>query len=227
MFFIVGNVDLDAIKPLVEQYIGALPCNGRVEEMVKTTVETRKGVYRNNFKKKMENPTGTEIIYYSGEIDPAQKNRITMSFLSQILQIVYTEEVREKEGGTYGVGVSGNVIRRPKGEFSLTVNFNMAPERREELAAIIVREFEKIATEGPNGEHIEKVRNYMLKTFEENQEKNGAWMSWLYKYYVEGEDTYSNYTELIEGITKEDVQELARYIINQGNFIEVSMVPAE
>ena len=32
---------------------------------------------------------------------------------------------------------------------------------------------------------------------------------------------------IIESITKEDIQELARYIIDQGNFIEVSMVPAE
>jgi zinc protease len=227
MFFIVGNVDLDAIKPLVEQYIGALPCNGRVEEMVKTTVETRKGVYRNNFKKKMENPTGTEIIYYSGEIDPAQKNRITMSFLSQILQIVYTEEVREKEGGTYGVGVSGNVIRRPKGEFSLTVNFNMAPERREELAAIIVREFEKIAKEGPADEHLEKVRSYMLKTFEESQRKNNAWMNWMYSHYFENENTHDSFEPIVKAMTKEDIRKFAEYILSLGNFIEVSMVPAE
>ena len=227
MFFIVGNVDLDAIKPLVEQYIGALPCNGRVEEMVKTTVETRKGVYRNNFKKKMENPTGTEIIYYSGEIDPAQKNRITMSFLSQILQIVYTEEVREKEGGTYGVGVSGNVIRRPKGEFSLTINFNMAPERREELAAIIVREFEKIAKEGPADEHLEKVRSYMLKTFEESQRKNNAWMNWMYSHYFENENTHDSFEPIVKAMTKEDIRKFAEYILSLGNFIEVSMVPAE
>ena len=227
MFFIVGNVDLDAIKPLVEQYIGALPCNGRVEEMAESTVETRKGVYCNNFKKKMENPTGTEIIYYSGEIDPVQKNRITMSFLSQILQIVYTEEVREKEGGTYGVGVSGNVTRRPKGEFSLTVNFNMAPERREELAAIIVREFEKIAKEGPADEHVEKVRSYMLKTFEESQRKNNAWMNWMYSHYFENENTHDSFEPIVKAMTKEDIRKFAEYILSLGNFIEVSMVPAE
>ena len=227
MFFIVGNVDLDAIKPLVEQYIGALPCNGRVEKMMKTTVETRKGVYRNNFEKKMENPTGTEIIYYSGEIDPTQKNRITMSFLSQILQIVYTEEVREKEGGTYGVGVSGNVVRRPEGELSLTVNFNMAPERREELAAIIVREFEKIAKDGPVDEHIEKVRSYMLKTFEESQRKNSAWMNWMYSYYFENENTHDSFESIVKDMTKEDIRKFAEYILSLGNFIEVSMVPAK
>ncbi len=227
MFFIVGNFELDAIKPYVEQYIGALPCNGRIEKIAETTVETRKGVYRNNFEKKMENSVGTEIIYYSGEIDPVQKNRIAMSFLSQILQIVYTEEVREKEGGTYGVGVSGNVVRRPKGEFSLTINFNMAPERREELAEIIVREFEKIAKEGPAEEHLEKVRSYMLKSFEESQKKNSAWLNWMYNYYFENENNHDNFEPIVKAMTKEDIRKFAEYIISLGNFIEVSMVPTK
>ena len=227
MFFIVGNIDLDAIKPLVERYIGALPCNGRVEKIEKTTVETRTGVYRNNFKNKMENPTGTENIIYSGKIDPTRKNRLVMSFLNQVLNIVYTEEVREKEGGTYGVGVRGSVSKLPEGEYTLMVNFKMAPERREELAAIITREFEKIAAEGPVSEHVEKVRSYMLKSFEESQKKNGAWMNWLYSCYFENEDTYTGYEELVKSITAKDIQALAKYILDQGNFIEVSMTPAE
>ena len=227
MFFIVGNVDLEAIKPLVERYIGALPCNGRVENIEKTTVETRTGVYRNNFKNKMENPTGTENIIYSGKIDPTLKNRMVMSFLNQVLNIVYTEEVREKEGGTYGVGVRGSVSKLPEGEYTLMVNFKMAPERREELAAIIVREFEKLAAEGPVAEHVEKVRSYMLKSFEESQKKNGAWMNWLYNFYFENEDNYTGYEELVKSITTEDIRLLAKYILDQGNFIEVSMTPAE
>ena len=227
MFFIVGNIDLDAIKPLVERYIGALPCNGRVEKIEKTTVETRKGIYRNNFKNKMENPTGTENIIYTGKIEPSLKNRLVMSFLNQVLNIVYTEEVREKEGGTYGVGVRGSISKLPEGEFTLMVNFKMAPERREELAAIVTYEFEKLAAEGPVAEQVEKVRSYMLKSFEESQNKNAAWMNWLYNNYFENEDSHTGYEELVKSITAEDIRLLAKYILDQGNFIEVSMTPAE
>ena len=226
-FFIIGNVDAETLKPLVERYIGALPCNGRVEELVKSPVETRKGVYRNNFKNKMEQPSGTEVIYYSGEIEPTQKNVLTMSYLSQILRMVYTEEVREKEGGTYGVSVSGGVSGKPENNYSLTIRFNMSPDRREELAAIIVREFEKMAAAGPVEEQVEKTRSYMLKTFEENKKKNGAWMRWLQAYYIDGENNYDGYEELVKSITAEDIRQLAKFIIEQGNFIEVSMVPAE
>ena len=103
----------------------------------------------------------------------------------------------------------------------------MAPERLEELAAIIVREFEKLAAQGPVAEHVEKVRSYMLKSFEESQKKNSAWMNWLNSYYFDGEDTYTVYDELVKNITAEDIRLLAKYILDQGNFIEVSMTPAE
>ena len=227
VFVIVGNVDLDALKPLVERYIGALPCNGKVLEIVGSPVKTREGVYKNNFKNKMETPTGTQLVTYTGKIDPTQKNIITMSFLSQVLNIVYTEEVREKEGGTYGVGVQGAVSEEPECRYTLSVNFKMSPDRREELLAIIIKQFEKIAAEGPVSEHVEKVRSYMLKSFEESQKRNGAWKTWLYKYYFEGKNTRDNYADIVNSITTEDIRQLAKYILEQGNYIEVSMTPAE
>ena len=227
MFFIVGNVDLEAIKPLVERYIGALPCNGRVENIEKTTVTKRTGVYRNNFKNKMENPTGTENIIYTGKIDPSYRNRVVMSFLNQVLNIVYTEEVREKEGGTYGVGVQGGISEEPENRYSLSINFKMSPDRREELLAIIIRQFEKMAAEGPASEHVEKIRSYLLKSFEESQKKNAAWKSWMYRYFFQGKNTHDNFIDIVNGITAEDIRLMAKYILDQGNYIEVSMTPAE
>jgi zinc protease len=215
------------LKPLVERYIGALPCNGRVEEIVASPVKSREGIYKNNFKNKMETPTGTQIVTYTGNIEPSLKNILTMSILNQVLNIVYTEEVREKEGGTYGVGVQGSIAAEPENQYSLNINFKMSPDRREELLAIIIKQFEKLAAEGPVSEHVEKVRSYMLKSFEERQKKNGSWMNWLYSYYFEGKNTYDGYTELVNSITAEDVRLLAKYILDQGNYIEVSMTPAE
>ena len=225
VFVIVGNVELASLQPLVEQYIGALPTGGRMEEIMDDGVDIRTGVYRNNFRNKMETPTGTEAIIYSGNIEGTQKNGLLMSYLDQILDIVYTEEIREKEGGTYGVGVSGSVSKYPKGEFQLSISFNMAPERREELAAIVVRELQKMAQEGPSEVHIEKVRSYMLRSFDEAEKENGSWSYRLYRYYFDNEDVYTNYQELVKSVTKEDIRKFLVYILEQGNMIEVSMIP--
>ena len=67
----------------------------------------------------------------------------------------------------------------------------------------------------------------MLKSFEESQKKNSAGMSWLYSFYFENEDNYTGYEQLIKSISADDVRSLAKFILDQGNFIEVSMVPAE
>lgn len=224
-FVIVGNVEPATLQPLVERYIGGLPTAGRMEKIVDNGVEVRKGIYRNNFRNKMETPTGTEVIVYSGSIEATQKNAMLMSYLDQILDLVYTEEVREKEGGTYGVGVSGSVVKYPKPKWQLSISFNMAPERREELAAIIVRELDKMAKEGPKAEYVEKVRSYMLKSFDEAQKENGSWNYWLYRYYFDNEDVYSDYTNIVNSITAEEIRIFLANLLKQGNMIEVSMVP--
>lgn len=224
-FFIIGNIDTLAIKPLVEQYIGGLPANGRMEKLFDHDVKTRKGKYSNNFTRKMETPTGTELIIYSGDIEPTLRNGILMNFLSQIMTIVYTTEVREKEGGTYGVGVNGRVEYLPKGEFTLNIEFSMAPERREELTAIIIRELERVAKEGPEAEQVDKIRSYMLKTFDEQVKENSAWLGWLTTYYFYGSDYYTEYKNIVSSITKEDIRKFLEYILAQGNMIEVSMIP--
>lgn len=224
-FVFVGNIDMETLKPLVEKYIGGLPANGRKEELYDHKIETRKGVYRNNFTRKMETPTGTEVIFYSGECEATLRNAVLMSFVQQIMDLVYTAEVREKEGGTYGVGIQGSIDPLPKGEFSIVIQFNMAPERREELTKIVINELEKVANEGPLDEHVEKVRSYMLKTFDEQVKFNAAWSNWLMQYYFYGKDYYTDNIEFVKSITKEDIRLFLSQLLKQGNFIEVSMVP--
>ena len=65
----------------------------------------------------------------------------------------------------------------------------------------------------------------MLKTFEEEKHENTAWSNWLLDYYFYGQDDYTEYREIVKSITPDDIRRFLDYIIKQGNFIEVSMVP--
>ena len=55
---------------------------------------------------------------------------------SQILDLVYTEKVREDEGGTYGVYVGGTLQKYPKEKAILQIIFDTAPEKKEKLMKI-------------------------------------------------------------------------------------------
>ena len=82
---------------------------------------------------------------------------------------------------------------------------------------------ENVAANGPKEEHLNKVKEAMVKQFAETTKENSYWMGALSEYYWRGVDVNTNYTKLIESITTKDVKKFAKKLLKQGNLIEVSM----
>ncbi|MEG1634427.1 MAG: insulinase family protein, partial [Rikenellaceae bacterium] len=123
-FNIIGKFNIDSIKPLVTKYIASLP-KGVRREIIDMKYDQLKGNKTVEFKQEMEVPKTSVYIKYSGnEIDYNLKNIVTLQFLSDILNIRYTEIIREEKGATYGVGVGNNLKSEPKNEFSLMAMFD-------------------------------------------------------------------------------------------------------
>lgn len=226
-FFIVGNINYDSIKPYVETYLGGLPATGRKEKIGDSGIRVQKGMHINNFLNKMETPKSTEIVIYSGDCPYTLENDVLMSFTSQILNIVYTNEVREKEGGTYGVGVQGSVDLRPVPSALMYISFDTDPARRADMTKIILAQIDKFIAEGPSQENVDKVREYMLKQFNENVKENSYWSGALNSYYTDGLDFYAGYESAVKKVTIKDLQAFLKKLIDQNNRSEVSMSPKE
>ncbi|MGN1260587.1 MAG: M16 family metallopeptidase, partial [Alloprevotella sp.] len=113
-FFFVGNIDMEKAKPLIAQYIGALPSLKSSETFVDRKMEIVKGNVNKEYAKKLQTPMATNLMVYSGACEYNLTNWIKQSALTQILNIIYTEEIREKEGGTYGVSCYANLERTPE-----------------------------------------------------------------------------------------------------------------
>ena len=162
-FYFVGNIDLETAKPLIAEYLGALPAINRKETFKDTKMSIRKGVYKNEYAKEQQTPTATIVFLYSGKAPYTLKNDILLSFATQVLDMVYTEEVREKEGGTYGVNCYGDLQKYPKEQLLLQIVFQTDPAKKDKLAGIVVDELKKLAAEGPSDVRLQKVKEYMLK----------------------------------------------------------------
>ena len=65
-------------------------------------MDIRKGQIKNVFAKAKETPMATIMFLYSGTCKYDLRNNVLLSFLDQALDLVYTAEILEKEGGTYG-----------------------------------------------------------------------------------------------------------------------------
>ena len=226
-FIFTGAIDEAEALPLIEKYIGGLPAGGKKEKYVDAKVDIQKGQIKNIFEKQMATPSATVYLVYSGKAKYNLKNNLMMSLTKQILDIIYTEEIREKEGGTYGVGTSGSINRIPKESARMIVMFQTAPELREKLTGMAVDLLHKYAEEGPRQKDLDKVREYMLKKYTENQKENSYWASLLQNNITADYEGYADYEKTLNSITTDDLKKFAKSILKQGNKIEVSMVGIE
>lgn len=226
-FFLVGNVDIEKVKPLIEQYLGALPSTGRKETFRDNHMDIAKGMLENTYAKEQQTPMATVFMLYSGKCKYDLKDNLLMSFLTQALDMVYTEEVREKEGGTYGVSSYGQLSKHPNEKFMLQIVYQTDPAKKDHLNGVIDAQMKKMASEGPTEEHLQKIKEYMLKKYKDNQKENGYWLNNLDEYFYTGVDYTQGYEEAVNSITVKDVQKFAADLVNQGNKITVVMTVPE
>ncbi|MCD8262516.1 MAG: insulinase family protein [Bacteroides sp.] len=226
-FLFVGTINMEEIKSLIEQYIASLPALNREETFRDNKMYPPKGEVEKRFYRRQENPKATIVSVYTGEVEYTNLNRTKMSILSQILTLIYTEEVREKEGGTYGVSVSGSVDKYPKEDFTLQIFFETDPGKIDKLIDIVYKELNQIATNGPAETDLNKVKEFMLRKYTEQLKENGYWLGALNEYYTTGLDVDDKYQERVESITSEDIREFAGFLLSQDNRVEVIMISEE
>lgn len=222
---IVGNVDLATLKPLVEKYIGSLPVTKDKLARVDDGVRPVKGVAINDFKAPMQQPKVGVYRVFTGEIPYTLENQVAMTFLSQALSSRYLISIREEKGGTYGVGVRGNIRPDFEGNYMLNIIFDTNEEMADELSEIVMDELKKIAEEGPLTEDVEKTRQFLLKNWKNQIEDNQSWQNFIDGYYYRGIDQISNYENVVTNLTNADVQALAKKILEDNNMTYVVMRP--
>ena len=226
-FILVGNVDVEAVKPLIESYLGALPSINRKETFKDNHIEMRKGIYKNEFIRQQETPKVNNFISYSGTCAYTLRNDILMSMTDQLLNLIYTEKVREDEGGTYGVYPMGQLVKYPTERAVLQIFFNTAPDKQDKLMKIIYAEAEAFAKNGPDEASLNKVKEYMLKKHNENLKENGYWLNSIDEYLYTGINPIKDYEQIVNGITAKDIQKFANELLKQKNQITVSMISPE
>lgn len=226
IFTFVGNLNVDSIRPYIEQYLATLPANGRVDKPSPEALpKIMNGKLENHFSREMQTPKSSVFQLYSGNSEYNLKNLLTASLLSKILDLVYTETIREAEGGSYGVYAGVSLSDFPKGQTTLQVFFDTDPQKWENMVRIVDEEIQRIATEGPKSEHLTKSRDNMLKRHNERLQENSYWLNVIDSYYFRGLDAYTNYKETLESITADDIKKFMSDFISQGNCVEVVMGP--
>ena len=230
-FFLTGNIDPNdkATQALVCQWLGGLKTKKKATETYTDHgARIPKGIVKNYFERPMEIKAASNRIVYSAAMPYNLENRLTMTVISEILSTRYLESIREKEGGSYGVGVGGYMEKRPVEQAVLLMQFDTDPEKQEKLIGIIHKEIQEIIANGPKEEDLTKTKEILLKSFKEQLEENSAWSkTYLPHYYNNNLNYIRDFQKIIENITAESIVATLKAIVEQGNVVEVVMMPAK
>ncbi|MGL4992761.1 MAG: M16 family metallopeptidase [Bacteroidales bacterium] len=224
-FTFVGNLNLDEIKPLVEQYIASLPKVKRNENAKDIQLYPVKGNVKNYFTQPMEVSKATVYSIFSGDASYNLPNLLKMTILSQVMNIVYNETIREAEGGTYGVSVNGSLDKLKPGKevFSLSFYFDTNPEQRDKLLGIAHDQLRKVSVDGPRDQDFQKVKEFLAKKYNENLRENNYWLNIITNYYEFGFNSSTEYEAALNAITTQDIKEFAKMLLDQNNNSEIIM----
>ncbi len=179
-FYLVGNIVPEEVEGLVLTYLGGLPKVTRNETFRDNGIRPPSGIVDKVVVRDMEVPKGTVNINYVGVYDyDDPMARMELSALCDILDIRYTETIREEQGGTYGVSIWDSQVHYPWENYTVAITFDCDPENVDKLSAIVFDEINKLKTEGPKEKDLKGVKENLLKTRAENLKKNNFWMSAL------------------------------------------------
>ena len=227
-FFFVGNIDPndETFKMQVRTWLGGLKTSKKRESAVDDKVRVAEGDQKNYFTREMETKTASNRIQYTSyDIPYTLPNDLNMEMIGRILSTRYLESIREREGGSYGVGCAGRMNRRPVASAQLIMQFDTDPEKQKKLMGIIHEEVMTIVENGPLAKDLQKEKESMLKDFEEDLEKNSYWNTILNEYYNYNINYVEEYKAAVEAITAETVQSTLKKLVDAGNVFEVVMLP--
>ena len=226
-FTIIGNYDEKTIRPLIEQYLGSLPSQKKVQKS-KNVSSDFKGVVINNFKHKSETPKSIAVMFWYSKQQPYNlENSVKASIAGQILSMEYLKKIREDASAAYTVGASSSVSKDDFEESSsIYVYCPMKPEKAD-VALQIMRDEVNAMANGCDADKLAKEKEYLLKRHADQLKQNGYWLGQINNWRHYGMDFHTDYEKVVNAQTPESIGAFVKELLKAGNRAEVVMMPAE
>ena len=228
-FTFTGNIDPNdkQTRALIEKWIGGMKTKKDTDTWKDRGERAPLGENKNYFTRDMQTKTASNRIQYTSYDFPyTMENVIVADLVGRILSTRYLESIREREGGSYGVGCAAWMNSKPVPTAVLVMQFDTDPEKQAKLMQIIHQEVQEIIANGPLATDLQKEKESMLKDFKEDLEKNGWWHNTaLPNYYRLGINMIADYEKAVQAVDGAKIQQFLKKLAASGNVFEVVMLP--
>ena len=226
-FYLVGNFEVEKIKPLIATYLGNLPAIHRVESWKDVGIRPPKGVVEKEVDRGMEPKSQVKIVF-TGAFEWSQRNRRLIRAMADVLQLKLREVLREDMGGTYGVGCSASPSHFPYQGYRFSIGFGCDPQRVEELTKAVFVQIDSLKNFGTTEKYLTKVREKSIRQHEKNLKENGYWIRSLQFYDRHGENPgaiLKGADVFMKSLSSQMIQAAAKQYLNEQNYVKVVLKP--
>lgn len=226
-FTFVGNFDPVQLKGLCEQYLANLPSTGQGPtrvNLVNPELEIASGNQTTAYTTPMETPQTWCAVVESATVPYNSVNAKLTMVASQILSARLLKTIREEMGAVYSIGAQGNIEPQVGRNAQFIIPFPMNPDQREAVLVAIKKEIDSMATE-ITAEELGKVKEYLIKSYQERAEQNPAWANYISQWYLTGQNNFSRAIAEVEAITPATVEGFVDEMNKQGNYRVVLLNP--
>lgn len=227
-FVFVGNFEVDVIKPLITKYLGSLPKTGKPSHWKDMSPEFPSGITQATIHKGSE-PQSSVAILMNEKYQWSAKSDIEMMMLMKILGIRLRENMREDQGGVYGVRSSQNTAKYPKEKVSVMVSWGCDPNKADTLSQTVFNEMTTLQQKGPALINLNKAKETLSRDYESNATQNRYWLGKIkgHLYYKSDLLSIDQIRKIIEDVSAEDIRKAAANYFNADHYLKVVLMPEE
>ena len=221
-----GSFKPEQIKPLIETYLASLPSTGKTETFVDKGLRPIAGP-ANEVISKGTDPKTYVYVTLNGPAKWSVKESHALWSLSNIMQRVYIDKLREEMSGVYGFSIDGNVECQPYENFHFAMTIPCAPENADKLVNAVVAEMERMKTQGPTKGEIDKELESQRRSLETNVKENWWWLMGIHRIYRFEKDfaRVEKPSSLYEMITPELMKETAQKYFDTKKLVRYTLYP--
>ena len=223
-FVFTGNIEAGEVKDLIARYLGALPATGRKETHIEITDGYRTVHIQNIFNRKMENPQAMIIQIYPALLDMTLANEMKVDMLAQILDIILNKKIREERSDVYSIFAGAHPEEYPNGLIQFQINYFTEPGKEGPINEVIKQIIRQISDKGPQHADLLKAREFMFMKQQNKEQQNEYWIETITEFHAKNYNRYTNYMNVLNSITADDIAQTASTVLQSGNLIEVMMI---
>ena len=226
-FALVGSFEHDDVRELAQRYLGNLPSGGGTETWLDRSLPFPAEIRERDVYAGIEEQV-IFLVAWGDEFTGDKQDSADMRALGDIVDMRFTEDLREDLSGAYSPWASATVTRIPNSAFVVQGVAFTNPEKYEALRETAFGIVKDLRDNGPTEEEVEGVRAQRINNIEEAREQNSYWLAALRRVIMGLESDYGytrDSTSWWQNLTAEGIQQQAAIAIRDDAWLLATLFP--